>query len=110
MANLKDRRKSSGRGPTFPIRRATISEAQGARKLIEATFTDRISWVAARTLLQRVVTEIDNSAGDPKQRSVSLDLDIAIRRFLERHPAPERSPAQVYEDAEKLPASPEIEP
>jgi hypothetical protein len=71
----------------IPVRRASMVEAANARAFIEAAFSDRVSWVAARVLLERVRTEMANGASDPAHPMISIDLGIAIDTFLERHPA-----------------------
>ena len=68
------------------IRRATVREAERAREFIAQTFTDRISWVAARVLLERAAVGLEGSLGG--EEHVKLIHDV--QTFLERHPAPKR--------------------
>ena len=52
-----------------------------AKRFVEQSFTDRISWVAARVLLGRVTD-------DPAYGRLAPDVRDAIERFMERHPKP----------------------
>lgn len=54
---------------------------EDGRRFVDQAFTDRISWVAARVLLVRVL-------GDPTVNGLRPDLRSAIERFLRDHPAP----------------------
>lgn len=63
--------------------KATTADAAA---FIGAAFTDRIAWVAARTLLVRILADDAVGAIDPSLR-------LSIERFLATHPAPERGEA-----------------
>lgn len=55
--------------------------ADDAKRFIDQAFTDRISWTAARVILERVTS-------DAAYGQLDADLQRAIATFLERHPAP----------------------
>lgn len=56
---------------------------EDAKRLIDEAFTDRISWVAARTILVRLTNDHAWGQLDPELRT-------SIATFLERHPEPVR--------------------
>lgn len=62
---------------TMTKKRWTKAETEA---FVAEKFTDRIAWVAARTLLERVRSDRSYAVLDPDTRS-------AIATFLEKHPA-----------------------
>jgi hypothetical protein len=75
--NRDERRRPTRAGHT-PAKPATKEDA---KRFIDESFRDRISWTAARVLLERV-------AVDPEYSNLDAELRGSIERFLERHPAP----------------------
>ena len=59
---------------TIP-KKATREDAEG---FVQQAFTDRISWTAAATILQRV-------KDDPRYGELDPELRGSIERFLEGH-------------------------
>lgn len=76
--NRQERRQAARRGAPAPARPATQADA---KRLIDQAFEDRISWVAARVLLERVLA-------DPASPGLDEHLRASIAIFLERHPEP----------------------
>lgn len=66
-----------------------LATPEDAKRLIDQAFTDRISWTAARVLLERV-------RDDPSWHRIDPELTRAVDRFLERHPdpTPEEPPSE----------------
>lgn len=54
---------------------------KSTEKFIAEKFTDRIAWIAARTLLVRL-------SEDPSFFKLDLESRLAVERFLSRNPAP----------------------
>jgi hypothetical protein len=77
-------KRASREAKGFPIRRATATEAAHAREFVQEAFTDRIAWVAARTLLERVQRQATHRGGEDATIPGSLLSDIDT--FLRRHP------------------------
>jgi hypothetical protein len=73
--NRSERRRRERAGEVVP-KPATPADA---KRLIDDAFRDRISWTAARILLERVTNDVAWSQLDDGLRA-------AIARFLERHP------------------------
>lgn len=57
---------------------------KATEKFVAQSFTDRIAWVAARTLLVRL-------SNDPSFFKLDLESRLAVERFLSRNPAPKMS-------------------
>ena len=75
--NRSERRRLERKGVDVP-KPATPADA---RRFIDQSFTDRISWIAARLLLERVTADVAWSQLQPELRA-------SILTFLERHPKP----------------------
>ena len=75
--NRSERRRLERKGVDVP-KPATPADA---KRFIDEAFIDRISWVAARVLLERV-------AGDVAWSQLHPELRASIATFLERHPKP----------------------
>jgi hypothetical protein len=75
--NRSERRRRERAGETVP-KPATPADA---KRFIDDAFTDRISWTAARVLLERVSNDVAWSELQPELRA-------SIATFLERHPKP----------------------
>lgn len=90
--------RKEDRAARFTVRRATATEAQNTRRFIQEAMVNRISWVAARTLLSRVREEAQGHRdAHGEGRVISVSLLSAIEGFLERHPEPSVKPAQAFE-------------
>ena len=81
--NRAERRAQAKAAGVKPTPRPQWTREQTERFLAEA-FTNRISWVAARILLERVTNDLAWGQLDGALR-------LAIVRFLESHPKPEAS-------------------
>jgi len=75
--NRSERRRLERKGVDVP----KPATREDARRLIDEAFTDHISWVAARVLLERVTADVAWSQLTPELRA-------SIITFLERHPTP----------------------
>jgi len=75
--NRQQRREAERAGQT-PAKPATPEDA---KRFIDEAFQDRISWTAARVILERVTNDVAWGQLNPELRQ-----SIAV--FLERHPAP----------------------
>lgn len=75
--NRSERRRLERKGVDVP-KPATPADA---KRFIDQSFTDRISWTAARVLLGRVTADVAWSQLQPELRQ-------SITTFLERHPRP----------------------
>lgn len=74
----RQQRRQSERDGARPKPAATPEDA---KRFIDEAFGNRISWVAARTILVRVTDDVAWSQLDPALRE-------SITTFLARHPAP----------------------
>ena len=74
----RQERRQADRDAARPNPKATQADA---KRFIDEAFTDRISWVAARVLLELVVTE-----------GATPDVLAKIGRFLEAHPRASTAP------------------
>lgn len=75
----RQERRSAEREGARPKPKATQADA---KRFIDEAFADRISWVAARVLLELVVAE-----------GATPDVLARIGRFLEAHPRAATAPA-----------------
>lgn len=73
--NRSERRRLERKGVDVP-KPATPADA---KRFIDQSFSDRISWTAARVILDRVTADVAWSQLQPELRQ-------SITTFLERHP------------------------